>query len=178
MALFSKTFKPIGAVLDRIICVVMALLLAQFPVYYAQYLDVLSGARMAASKTYEDMQTRLGPQAQQRGLSVDELVEQLTRNDDPLVRELSGVNQDAIVRYQAYSEAFEALKQAPVWQRPFALSRHFDNDIHQAIQFEPNVPLTLEGVIYAFLGILLGMLLAGLLRRIWKALFKSKDPRP
>jgi hypothetical protein len=58
----------------------------------------------------------------------------------------------------------ENLQMAPVWKRPLALARNFDRDIFIATHFQPGVPLSIEGGIYALCGLLLAWLTGGLFR--------------
>jgi hypothetical protein len=56
------------------------------------------------------------------------------------------------------------LQAAPVWRRPLALAGNFDREIHRVTEFQPGLPLTLEGGAYALGGLLLAWLLAAAAR--------------
>ncbi|MEL6672147.1 MAG: DUF2937 family protein [Bacteroidota bacterium] len=162
--------KPLGNVADRIICVVMAVLLAQLPVYINQYVDVLSGAKQESEITYKELVSI----ASSYNRSVDEYLEELMANPDRMVRDNAEVSQSTVQRYKKYAQALEALSTGPSWMRPFKLARHYDANIHSAIQFEPNIPLTFDGLLYGFVGLLLGMALVGIFRSIWRSLTGNK----
>ena len=52
----NRLLRPLGSLLDRIMCILAAVLLAQAPMYMNQYLDVLAGARLESIKLYEDLE--------------------------------------------------------------------------------------------------------------------------
>jgi hypothetical protein len=171
MLRFSSFLKSIGTLTDRIVCLVCAVVLAQVPVYIAQYTDVLSGAHMEAKKVYDEVVEV----ANNYQLSVEQFLEEMGSNPDEKVRDMSGIQQNTVDRYLRYDKALTALTKGSLWLKPFALIRHFDPSVHEAMFFEPNVPLTFEGAIYAFLGLLIALLLIGLVKRIGKSIRRSRD---
>ena len=172
----SRILKSLGSLTDRIICVICAIVLSQAPVYMAQYEDVLSGAHQEAAITYGELENR----ALQYHLSIDEFLSQLEENDDQMVRDNAEVSRNAVDRFLNYQTALQALQKSNLFTRPFVLIRHFDRNIHHAIQFEPNIPLTLEGFAYGIIGIAIGMLISGLLGSLFNRIFgtrkKTKTP--
>ena len=166
----SKILKTFGSLTDRIICVICAIVLSQAPVYMNQYIDVLSGAHQEAATTYAELESR----ALQYNLSVDQFLKQLRENDDQMVRDNAEVSQNVVDRFLNYQQALQALQKSNVFTRPFALIRHFDRKIHNAIQFEANIPFTWEGVIYGIVGIVIGMLISGLLGSLFNRIFGTR----
>ncbi|RMG22438.1 MAG: DUF2937 family protein [Bacteroidetes bacterium] len=167
-----RIFNPVGALVDRIVCVVFAVLLAQGPTYIAQYIDVLSGAEMEARRTFEDVQER----AIQEGLTVEEYIARTVEETPREVRAWDFVQdtKNTVERYQKYHKALVALENSSLWARPFVLAAHFDRSIHKAIRFEPNVPITYEGAVYALIGVLLALSLMALVRGIIGLIFGRK----
>lgn len=170
MSILSKIFAPLGRLFDRIVCVVFAVVLAQAPVYMAQYIDVLSGAQMEAGKLYAELEGA----AQAFGLEVDPYLDKLAANADPMVSNNAQIQQNAVGRYYRYSEALAALRDRSPWVRPFQLIRHYDPSIHAALDFEPNVPLTIEGAVYAGLGVLLALLVMGFFQWLGGVIFRKR----
>ena len=156
--------------MDRIICIVLVVIFMQLPMYINQYVDVLSGARMEAKRTYDDMESRAG----ENGLSIAEFVKRLKDNEDVIVRESGEVSENVVSRYEKYSEALEALTTGSVWVRPFRLMAHYDPTINAAIRFEPGLPLNIEGIIYGIAGLAFSLLIVGLGRGLAKRLFGKK----
>jgi Protein of unknown function (DUF2937) len=156
----SRIFSFFGSLADRIFSVAMALLFALVPTYMAQYTDVLAGAQMESGKLYQE----LTEVASKYNLSAHDYLEQLSKNTDPMVRDNAEVSLSAVKRYLKYTEALEALKSASIWNRPFRFLRYYDQTISDAMIFEPNVPLNLEGIAYALAGVLVALLIVALLR--------------
>lgn len=172
MNILAKIFSPIATIADRIICVVAAIALAQGPNYIAQYVDVLSGAEMESRKTFEDVQGR----ATARGMSVDDYIEK-TVKETPREIEAWDFVQDSkksVERYQKYHEALLALQNTTLWKRPFVLAYHFDQSVHEAIKFEPNVPITTEGAVYGLIGVLIALMAIGLVKALLNLIFGKK----
>lgn len=170
MSFLQRALTPFGEILDRIICIVLVLLFMQLPMYINQYVDVLSGARMEAKRTYDDMDQR----ARSNGLSITDFIKRLKENEDVIVRESGEVSENVVSRYEKYTAAQEALTRSSVWVRPFVLMGHYDPSIHAAMHFEPGLPLTIEGLIYAVAGLAFSLLLVGLGRWLMKRLFGKK----
>jgi len=65
-----------------------------------------------------------------------------------------------LARVDTLRDALGALQDAPAWVRPFTFFRHADGEIARATlaDFSLNVPLDLEGLIYAACGLVLGLL--------------------
>ncbi|RMG70709.1 MAG: DUF2937 family protein [Bacteroidetes bacterium] len=170
MSFLSKLFLPIGSLVDRLICVAFAVVLAQAPVYMAQYIDVLSGAQMEAGKVYEELSVA----ARAFDLEVDPYLDKLAENADPMVRSNAEVQQNSVRRYRRYTEALKALRDRSAWVRPFMLMRHYDPSIHAAMDFEPNVPLTIEGAVYAGLGVLLALMVMAFFKWLAGLIFRKR----
>ena len=168
----TRMLRPIGTLFDRIFCLGLAVLLAQFPVYLNQYIDVLSGAQQEAETTFRDLEQA----AASFQLRVDEYLQRLQENADPMVQANAEVSMRVVERYRRYTEALGDLTTTSVWGRPFALAKHYDPAIHSAMHFEPNIPLTWEGAIYALLGLLLALGLIGLVKWLGRRLQPQKDP--
>ena len=175
MSFLKKFFGLFGNLGDRLVCVFFAFLFTQVPTYINQYTDVLAGAKMEAQKTYVE----LDESAAEFNLTVDAYLKKLVANEDAMVRENAEVSLNAVERYRRYQEAFEALTSASLWTRPFSLLKHYDKSIHAAMQFETNIPITVEGGVYAFVGVLIGLLAIALFTSIAKWIGRLiNPPRP
>jgi hypothetical protein len=139
--------------LDRILCVVGAVLFSQFPEFMQQYLQRLEGhldeARLAVD--------RFRDAAAQSGMSLDQLVAGTAQNPDPSMGRLGGVIKAAVARVDELGASDAALRNASLLGRPFVFIAHMDASIARATLaiYKPAVPTTFEGFIYAGLGIVL-----------------------
>ncbi|ROH91005.1 DUF2937 family protein [Stagnimonas aquatica] len=148
----------LAGLLDRILAVVLAITAAQAPIYYAQYLQVLSGVRLEAEARYLELQR----EAQQLHMSVEAFVTRHEANADPAFQASGRIHRSTLSRYRQYDAAWQALSSASADQKPARLWRHFDPRIHAAVRFTPGLPLNREGLVWAGIGLLLAWLLASL----------------
>jgi hypothetical protein len=135
---------------DRTLCVVGAVLFSQGPEFMQQYLQRLGGHLDEARRHLAAFQKT----ADQAGLTLDRFISQTAANTDPAVAKLSGVMTDSLERVNALQTAHDALLHTALWERPFVFLRHLDPGIARATGavYQPAVPTTAEGLIYAFAG--------------------------
>lgn len=147
--------------LDRALCVFGAVLFSQAPEFMQQYLQRLGGHLDEARRQLQQFQNV----AASSGLSLDELIHRTTTNAEPAVAKLGGVMTDTVARVDTLAAAQAALLDASLWTRPFVFLRHLDFAITRATWsvFKPGVPVTLEGLVYALIGmlVLLGLYYGG-----------------
>lgn len=162
--------------LDRILCVVGAVVFSQAPEFMQQYLQRLEGhldeARLTLGKFREA--------AAQSGMTLAQLVAGAGQNPDPSMQKVGGVIQGAVERVDELSAADAALRGASIWTRPFVFAGHIDWGIAKATWaiYRPAVPTTGEGFLYSGLGI--GVALAlyyGAVRAPIAAHFRRKAAR-
>jgi hypothetical protein len=138
--------------LDRILCVLGAVLFSQGPEFMQQYLQRLGGHLDEARHQLGVFQDT----ATQSGLSIDQFIRQTAANTDPAVAKLGGVMTNTADRVSSLQSAHDALLHSTLWERPFVFVRHLDFQIARATGtvFKPAVPTTLEGLTYALTGML------------------------
>lgn len=135
---------------DRILCVAGAVAFSQFPEFIQQYLQRLGGhldeARRQVMKFTEV--------AAQSKLTLPEFIIRTNHNSDEAVAKLGGVMQGAVDRVSELSFANAAMHDASLWERPFVFLRYVDPEIAGATWsiYQPAVPTTIEGLIYALIG--------------------------
>lgn len=151
-----RWLKPIfsagASLVDRILCVVGAVIFAQAPEFMQQYLQRLGGHLAEARRQllqFEEI-------AKQAGKSVHELVAQYAANADPAVVSMGKVVNDSELRVQTLSAAEAALSDASVWSRPFVFLRDLDGEIARGTGsvYKAAVPTTIEGLVYALVGVI------------------------
>lgn len=149
----GKTLVGAGAgLLDRALCVLGTVLFSQIPEFMQQYLQRLGGHLDEARRQLEQFQHT----AAQSGLTLEQLINQITANADLAVTKLGGVMTEAIARVDTLAAAQSAIQHASLWSRPFVFLQHSDTAIVRATWsvFKPAVPTTLEGLGYALCGML------------------------
>jgi hypothetical protein len=150
---FGRSVLGFGeGLIDRALCVIGTVAFAQFPEFVQQYLQRLGGHLDEARRQlahFRDVAT-------QSGLTLDGLISRTDANSDPVVAKLGGVMSEAVARVAHLEQAQAAIQNASPWTRPFAFLGHAEHDIVRATMhaFQPAVPTTVEGLVYAVLGML------------------------
>lgn len=140
------------SLIDRILCVLGAVLFSQAPEFIQQYLQRLGGHLEEARRQLAVFQQT----ATQAGLSLEQFIARTGANPDPAVAKLGGVMSGAAERVASLQSAHESLLHASLWERPFVFLRHLDPAIARTTGavYQPAVPTTLEGLFYALAGML------------------------
>ncbi|MCX6936765.1 MAG: DUF2937 family protein [Verrucomicrobia bacterium] len=152
--------RPLGRIgqqlLDRALCVVGAVSLSQAPEFFQQYFQRLGGnldeARLVLAR-YEAV-------ARESGISLAQLVETTRAQSSAPVAKLGALIVEAQDRVETLAMAEQALRLASVWTRPFVFLAQHDAGITRGTWavFKPAVPVTIEGAIYAGVGMGLALL--------------------
>lgn len=160
--------------LDRMLCVGGALVFSQGPEFIQQYTQRLGGHVDEARRHVAQFRQA----AEQSGVTLDRLISQTNANADPAVAKLGGVMSGATERLSSLESAQNAIVQSSLFERPFVFLRHMDTEIARSTWsvFKPALPTTIEGVVYAVIGmIVLVCIYHGFVRfpvstgyRVWK----------
>ena len=152
--LLRYPFRFVNGLLDRAFALAGALLLAQFPQFYGQYLQRLGGHMEELRRTvsmYEQAAAALG-------LSLEQYIEEHLAAESKVITSSGEVISNLVERLWQMESAFAALVQASPWSRWLVfISRAEWAVVRQCLhRFTPGVPTTAEGLIYAGAGLLLG----------------------
>jgi hypothetical protein len=157
--------------IDRLVCVVGAVLFSQLPEFIQQYLQRLGGHLDEARRQLEQFQAI----AAKAGLTFHQLVANSLASTEPTVARLGGVMRDTADRVDALAAADAAIRHASIFTRPLVFLRHIDLSVAHATWtiFRPAVPTTVEGMVYAACGVLLALAFyhGGVkypVRRLWR----------
>ena len=152
----SGFLRIFDGAIDRVLCVVGAVLLSQGPEFMQQYLQRLGG-HLAESQhqlvSFQDAATKAG-------VPLDKFIVHTSANADAGVSHLGTVMSATAERVASLQAAHDALLTASPWGRPFAFVRHLDYGIARDTWsvYKPAVPVTIEGLLYALAGMLLFLL--------------------
>ena len=163
-----------GSLLERLFVFFMALFLSQAPQYMNLYLNVLSGAKAAYEKSVKEIAEKAG----ELGMSTKEFIDDMTKSQSQAAKKSGELHQNQIKNLEAAKKAFDAIKNASAFTRPFIFVKHVDWALAKNAQFQPAFPFTLEALIYVIVGIILGMVIYRLLAfypRRWLGVGKSKQ---
>src|SRR5262245_43621845 len=168
-------FRWIGKLLEGIFALAGALALSQAPLYMQYYTQQLSGhvSELKLQIFY------LERAASQTGKSLGLYVQKFLSSTDQDFRIQGQLMQGMLDRFQILTEQLHALQSATVLERPFIFSQSLQWDIARETMhsFELGLTLSVEGAVYAFLGMLLGYLLFFFLRVILRIILSLLMPR-
>lgn len=132
----------------------------QFPAYFQQYLQRLGGARDEAVRAAD----AAGSGAQVLGLSVEEYAAQLAKLGDQGAAQAKVII-DLIDRADELDSAFTRVQSASLVEQPILLASVYDTDIGKrawdAMEFA--LPLSMNGLVYALLGLVVALALFAIL---------------
>lgn len=147
----AATFAATEGLLDRVVCVLGAVCAAQAPEFFQQYLQRLGGHLDEARRQLAAFEAA----ARAAGKSWSQFVADTTANSDAGLAHLGSTMAATADRVDHLAAAQAALLDASVWSRPLAFLGHLDGEIARgtAAVFKPAVPTTVEGLVYAGLGL-------------------------
>jgi hypothetical protein len=151
----------IGRVINGLFGAGGAALLSQFPAFFGQYRQQLAG-RMAQARA--DL-ARVTEEAAKLGLSPEAYLDRAEAEGGQFTRVLVEGARATLEALERLRSAYDAFAQATPLGRPVVFARHFDQEIADSTlaHFQPAVPLTPEGLVYAGTGLLVGVGLLALL---------------
>ena len=149
----QSVYSAGDSLIDRLLCVAGAVLCSQIPEFIQQYLQRLGGH-------LDEARRQLGQfleVAAKSGLTLDELIAKSQAAPEATVARLGQLMHDAVSRVDTLAAAETAIRNASIISRPFVFLHHVDLSIARATWgiFKPAVPTTVEGLLYAALGMLL-----------------------
>lgn len=152
MRVFSYPAKLADRIIDRLMAVVGALLGSQAPGFLHHYLQRLEGHLDEAVRNLETWK-EIADKASIG--SVQGLANVYRQSSSTEVVEAGAKCLADIARVDELRLAYESLANASVWERPFAFIKNVDSAIMESTfaDFVPNVPLDIESLAYAVLGL-------------------------
>lgn len=158
-------WKNILQFLDRLFAVVGALLFAQLPQYYQQYIVCLTGH--IGELSYQV--SSLKEVSHKTGKTLSQYVQKFLDSQDPDFHQ-QGVWMQALVnRFEALTDALKNLQESSIFSRPFKLLWYLDGQVASdtCSQFKFGLVLSLETFFYLIIGMFLGYLFYRLLQWMW-----------
>ena len=140
--------------LDRICCLTAALLFAQFPQFFLQYLHQLHGH--VAELSYQVQQFELS--AKLSGKTLSQLIFKFLQNSDPDIVRQGDLMRSIVERLVTMQNAQIALQEASLWSKPFHFVRHVQGSIAQDTwqKFQFGFSFSTESLVYACIGLIVG----------------------
>ncbi len=148
---------------DRVAAVTGAVALSQFPQFYGQYLQRLGG-HLAEARRMVEQYTEA---AADLGLTLDLYIMEHLESGSAVFTSTGEIIEELVERYYALEQSYRALQDASIYNRWVIFLREADWSIAAAAweDFTPGVPTTIEGLVYALTGLLIGWGLYSLLKQ-------------
>lgn len=139
---------------DKLLTVIGALVLLQFPFFYQQYLQHLSGRVAELHKQVELMKEN----AQLSGKTLRRYIDKFIDHHDSDIALQGHAMQHLTRRHEHLQVVFERLNGASTVMRPFYFVRlaTWQEVADTARVFQPGLLINAEGLIYGLFGMLLG----------------------
>lgn len=146
--------RLLDGLMDRIMAVAGAIICAQFPQYYAQYIQRLGGHLDEARRSV----SQYVKVAASYNLSLDEYINVHLTSANNIFVSTGKVIQGLVDRLNHLESAFTALQNSSPLTRWFVFVRVMDPEIARNTwtNFTPGVPTTVEALVYALIGLLIG----------------------
>ncbi|MFQ6017117.1 MAG: DUF2937 family protein [Kiloniellaceae bacterium] len=164
-----------GRFLDAGVSVTGAGLFSQFPAFYHHYLQRLGGRLDQARLQAERIEEAAGAE----GMRVADYIEVFLKSSESAHRRQGGVMLQEMSDLERLRAALDALAGARPLERPLRFAEHMDPELAEATlqSFNPGLPLTPEGFVYAAAGLLTGLLLLAGGRRALSGLGRRRRSR-
>jgi hypothetical protein len=146
-----------GKLIDRIFACAGAFTLAQFPQFYLQYTHELSGH----VKELQYQVSQIEHAAVLSNKTLMEWVEKFHQNPDPDFSLQGELLKGMVMRLSSFQEAELTLTNSSIWLKPFMFMQMGDKQIayDTFTHFKLGFAFTVETLVYAFIGLVLGHLI-------------------
>lgn len=148
---------------------------AQFPAFYTQYLQHLSGRLHQARESLANVMAG----ADREGLSVPRYLDLAQSEGGSRTARIIEDHRATHETMERLETAYAALRGADAVERPIVFAAHLRSDIAQAAfhDFTPALPISIEGLVYAVAGVLIGIAAAWSSERPLVLLRRSRQAR-
>lgn len=162
-------------IMDRFFVVVFALIFLQLPLFMQHYQQNLVGH-------VDELQWQIDSMREvafESGKTLEQFIEKFVTSDDQDFSGQGEVMSKMVIRWEKMSASLQALTHASVLARPLLFLFHLRWDIASSSykNFTFGIPFSLEGVIYAAVGMLVGYFVFRVFSRMFGRVFSSNRPR-
>ena len=166
-----------GKLIDKVFACAGAFTLAQFPQFYLQYTHELSGH----VKELQYQVQKIEQAAAISNKTLMEWVDKFHKSQDPDFSFQGELLKEMVTRLSAFQEAELTLNASSIWLKPFIFLQMGDKQIayDTFAHFQMGLSFTVETLVYAFIGLVMGHLgylgIAFILKRLKTS--KAKVPK-
>jgi len=168
--------RSIGRLAVGIAAAIGAVTAAQLPEFAQQYRQRLGGAL----EEMREVVSRFDADAARSSLTREEALARYGATEEPFLRDQGEAAAGSIVRYEKLAEQRVQLDSAPPLLRPAVILRNPDPRVMRGAwaDYEPGLPTTAAGLVWAALGFFLLGGLVSLLRQLGGVVRRRRRRRP
>jgi len=168
--LWKYPFRFLNGLIDRTVAVLGVVSFAQFPQFFAQYLQRLGGHLAEA----QFMLVSYELTAEYFNMTLDEYIATHIQSGNEIFASSGQLMIDLVNRIQTLERSFVALNEASVYSRWWVFLREYDLQIAKETWsiFTPGIPTTTEGLIYGACGLLVAWVVFHVVKVLLKTLAK------
>jgi hypothetical protein len=177
MKFWRYPLRVLNGLVDRVLALVGAIAFAQFPQYFAQYIQRLGGHLDEARRSVSQYQNV----AASYSMSLQEYINIHLTSGNKIFVSTGKVISGLVERLQHLESAFRALHDSTPWNRGWVFLREMDSEIARRTweNYTPGVPTTAEALVYALIGLLIGWgLYQGVKKLVGLPFRKTASPKP
>lgn len=144
----------LNQVLDRVCVVLGAFIGSQIPEFMQQYTQRLAGH----VDELKGLLSGLHQAAARSGKTLDQYIHKFITNADPDFASQGEFMQGMVNRWQELHQALQHIMESSFWMKPYVFLKELNYPIAQSAfeAFQPGLNLTIEGMCYAGVGIIMG----------------------
>lgn len=164
-------FRWLVKLIDRCFSVAGAVIFAQAPQFYEQYQQRLEG-HLSELKLQMNF---MNEAAEQSGKSLQEYIDKFLSSTDVDFSRQGILLQKMSDRYQEMNQSLDSLHDTTPWTRPFVFLSNLEGSVAEGVveNFKIGIPLSLEGLVYALVGVIFGFSIFYLIAGIFRAIFSK-----
>jgi hypothetical protein len=167
----SRIFGMISSILDHLCGLIGAFAFSQFPVFLQQYVHRLEG-HISELKLQTSIMRKAATMSDK---TLEQYVQKFISSQDPDFSRQGEIMQGMVTRLQDLSQGLYELQTSTGVLKPFIFLRTYNHEIAWTTldQFQPGLVLNLEGIAYAFGGLLLGILIYNVVIAILGGIYRA-----
>ena len=145
--------RILESLFDRALAIVGSITLAQFPQFYAQYLQRLGGHLDEARRIVSEYSKA----AKSFNLTLQEFIKIHLTANNPVVQSTGTIIENSLNRLADLEKSFQALKGGSLCNRWWIFLKNMDPAIFRQTcsDYTPGLSFTVESLIYALIGLLI-----------------------
>lgn len=146
--------RGVQKILEGVVISLCAILCMQLPFFITQYAHQLKGHVDELKWQVEQMESA----ASFSGKNLDQYISKFTKNSDRDFASQGVMMRAMKQRFEKLSYAWLKLKESSAFTRPFVFFRYMQSDVFAATckEFKMGISFTLESIVFALIGILIG----------------------